>query len=272
VKFWKPNSVRSGIATAVGLLLTILGIVEALQRIIPNPKGPHLSAVFVLDVSPAMMRGRLGKTTKVEAAENSILQSVALSPGVSTSLRLVTAGCETGYKQPTVGFAKNNAAAYRKVFAKLPEQSVSSYVEGLNGAVDDLTTKTLIQDSERKRLMVFVADPSNMCGPLAAPDLGGRTSVSVFFYWLGASNVGLDGVRRQLQDLGFTDVKVDGPRTQKALKRSVRRRMTPPPHTTTTGPTTIGTTTIGTTTIGTTTIGTTTTGPTTTGTTTPIAP
>jgi hypothetical protein len=276
VKFWKPKSVGSGIAAAVGLVLAILGIVQAVQRLIPNPKVPQVSAVFVLDVSPAMRGGRLGKTTKLAAAENGILQSVASYPGISTSLRLVTAGCKMpSNKKPTVGFATNNADAYRKVFANLPEESVSSYFEGLNSAANDLTTKELIQDSEQKLLIVFVADPSYTCGSPFGLSIGRGLSVS--FYWLGASNVGLGGVRRQLEDLGFTDVKVHGPHTKKELKGSVTRTMAPRPHTTPTGTTTAETTTAETTTAGTTTAGTTTAetttaGTTTAGTTAPIPP
>jgi hypothetical protein len=136
----KPKSIYSAIAAGLGLVAVIISITLGIRQLIPDAKPPHLSAVFVLDVSDAM-HTPLGDTTKLEAAQNSILQNVASFPGVSTSLRLVTDGCEAEYTDPTIGFATKNAARYRNVFASLATEPMSSYIEGLNSAANDLKTK-----------------------------------------------------------------------------------------------------------------------------------
>jgi PASTA domain len=204
----------------------MITITLGIRQLIPDPKPPHLSAVFVLDVSPAMHMP-FGDATKLAAAQNSILQNVASFPGVSTSLRLVTAGCEATYTPPTIGFARNNAARYKNVFGNLAAQSVASYVEGLNSAANDLKTKKLIQDSEQKLLLVFVADSRDTCeSPLAGFPIG--EGLNVQFFWLGTSSEGLAEVRSQLKDLGFTNVRFRQVGTKKALNvavtRSVRAR------------------------------------------------
>jgi hypothetical protein len=238
---WKPKSVGARITAGLGVVVAVITIVLGVQTLIPNEKPPHLSAVFVLDVSREMEK-QFGGTTKLAAAQNSILQNVASFPGVSTSLRLVTAGCKATYAKPTIGFAKNNAADYGNVFENLAAQPVSSYVEGLNSAANDLTTKKLIQDSEQKLLMVFVADSSDTCGsPLSGFPIGGGLNMQLF--WLGTSSEGLAEVQGQLKDLGFTKVKVRKVGTRKELKvavtRSVRARSgttpTPPPKVTPSG-------------------------------------
>jgi hypothetical protein len=200
----KPKSVGSKIAATLGLIATILGIILGVRALIPPAKPPQLSAVFILDVSPAM-RQELGGTTKLAAAQNRILQIIAGFPGVSTSLRLVTTGCEATYKPPTVDFATNNGDRYANVFRDLASERVSTYVEGLNSATNDLTTKKLIEDSKEKLLVAFVADARKCRSALPFPVAG---DLRLQLFWLGGSPGALAEIRRQLEDLGFTDVNV----------------------------------------------------------------
>ncbi len=240
MKLWKPKSLGSWITTALGLVSVTVGIILGVRQLIPKPEPPQLSVVFILDVSPAM-RKPLGETTKLAEAQDSILENVASFPGVSTSLRLVSAGCKAAYTPPTVGFGKNSAARYKDVFTDLAAQPVSTYREGLNSAANDLTTKKLIQDSEQKLLILFVAN-SGCERRLSAFPIGGGLSIQ--FFWLGASSGDLGRVRKQLEDLGFTEVRVRRIETKNELKaavnRTVRTRSDTPPivPTTITAPTT----------------------------------
>jgi PASTA domain len=234
----KPKSVYSAIAAGLGLVAVIISITLGVRQLIPDAKPPHLSAVFVLDASDAM-HAPFGDTTKLAAAQNSILQNVASFPGVSTSLRLVTGGCESEYTDPTIGFATKNVARYKDVFRNLATEPMSSYLEGLNSAANDLKTKKLIQDSEQKLLLVFVAGSSVACQSFLLPVGEG---VSLQLFWLGSSRTGLDKVQGQLKDLGFTDIRVRKVGTKNELKAalntSVRAvsqqepRQPPPPMTT----------------------------------------
>jgi hypothetical protein len=217
----KPKSIYSAIAAGLGLVAVIISITLGIRQLIPDAKPPHLSAVFVLEVSDAM-HTPLGDTTKLEAAQNSILQNVASFPGVSTSLRLVTDGCEAEYTDPTIGFATKNATRYRNVFASLATEPMSSYIEGLNSAANDLKTKKLIQDSEQKLLLVFVAGSSVACQSFLSNFPFGE-GLSLQLFWLGSSSEGLGKVRKQLGDLGFTDIRVRKVGTKKALKVAVNR-------------------------------------------------
>ena len=116
-----------------------------------------MSAVFILDVSSAMSK-QLGTTTKLEAAENSIIRSMALLPGIPTSLRLVAAGCDEKYQAPTVDFAANNTARFTEVFENLRASESSSYLAAVDSATNDFTTRKRIEESAQKLLVVFVAD------------------------------------------------------------------------------------------------------------------
>jgi len=228
LKLWTPKSVGSRITAALGLVSVIVGIILGVRQLIPEPVPPQLSVVFILDVSRAMQMP-LGEATRLAVARDSILENVASFPGVSTSLRLVNAGCETTYTQPTVEFGKNNRARYEAVFTDLTKQRVSTYREGLNSAANDLTTKKLIQDSKQKLLILFVANRG--CEPrVSGIPVGGGLNMQ--YFWLGAAG-DLGGVRKHLEDLGFSDVKVRRIETKKELKsavnRTVRTRSNTPP-------------------------------------------
>jgi hypothetical protein len=182
-----------------------------------------MSAVFILDVSPAMERP-IGETTKLAAAEANIIQSVSSLPGVSTSLRLVK-GCEANYTAPTVPFGTNDVSRYDRVFSDLRanEQSVSGYVGALAGAANDLATKALIADSKEKILIVFMAGSKDTC-PSASVGLPIGQGVLVTFFWLGHSEKAVAATRRQLVALGFT-VQVHATPSKKKLQRVVARAM-----------------------------------------------
>jgi hypothetical protein len=223
LKLWRPKTVGSRIVAALGLVATILAIVLGVMALIPDPKPPHLSVVFVLDVSPAM-REHLGGTTRLSVAQDSILANIGAHPGISTSLRLVTAGCGAAYAPPTVGFSKHNAGRFRDVFSNLGVEQASTYFEGLSSASNDLATKELVQDSPEKLLVVFVADSSGKCGSsLPSIPIGGGLVVQ--YVWLGGSGVGLAAVRKQLEDLGFEDITVFRPESKNELKAAVARKV-----------------------------------------------
>ena len=240
MKVWKPKSVGSKITALVGVVAAIMGIILGVKTLVPDPEPPRLSVVFVLDVSSAM-RKHLGGTTKLAAAQKTILENIASYPGISTSLRLVTASCDVTIPKPTVDFSTDNADRYKDVFRNLPAQSASSYFEGLKSAASDLTTTKLIQDSPQKLLVAFVADSNAKCGsPLSGFPIGGALVLQ--FFWLGGSGGELREVRKQLEALGFSDVTIQVVGTKKKLEAGVRHTVkfsseTPPPPPTESTPT-----------------------------------
>jgi hypothetical protein len=227
LKFWKPKTLGSKIAAGLGLVATIIGIILGVKALIPDPKPPRLSVVFIVDVSPAMQQ-HLGANTKLAAAQNSILSVLTSRHGISTSLRLVTAGCGTGYIEPTVPFSKQNLDRFQDVFQNLAPQPASSYFEALNSAADDLTSKKLIEESPQKLLIAFVADSAAKCESPLFPIGSG---LGIQFFWLGSSGDGLAEIRKQLKELGFSEVKVQPVGSRKSLKAAVNHevsaRLTP---------------------------------------------
>jgi PASTA domain len=247
LRVWRPKTVASKIGTGVGLVGTIIGIILGVKALIPDPKPPQLSVVFIVDVSRAMEQ-HLGGPTKLAAAQNSILAILASRHGISTSLRLVSGGCGTEYTDPTVDFSKQNLDRYREVFKNLSTQPVSSYFEALNSAADDLTSKNLIEDSPQKLLIAFVANARANCESLLFPIGSGLV---IQFFWLGGPGGGFAEIRKQLTQLGFSDVKIQPVGSRKELKAAVSHevnaRLTktttstptePTASTATTGPTT----------------------------------
>ena len=222
-KSWTPKSVAAWVTTGLGIVSVAVGIVLGVRQLLPTPKPPRMSAVFILDVSPAM-QSRIGETTKLAAAEANITQSVSSLPGVSTSLRLVR-GCEGSYTAPTVPFGTNDVGRYNRVFSDLPanEQSVSGYVGALAGAANDLATKSLIADSKEKLLIVFMAGSRDTC-PSASVGLPIGQGLLVTFFWLGHSEKAVAATRRQLVNLGFT-VQVHATPSKKKLQQVVAHAM-----------------------------------------------
>jgi hypothetical protein len=245
--WWKPKTMWAKIVAGIGLVGTIIGIIIGVEKLIPDPKPPRVSAVFILDVSPAMNE-KFGHMTRLAAAKNAIIGIMGSIPGASTSLRLINPGCETGYADPTIPFGKSNAARYEDVFGHHTAQQVSPYIKGLNSANNDLTSKKLIQDSKVKLLVVFVADTGHTCESFL-PLLPIGQGLSIKFWFFSTSSQSLGGIQTQLQDLGFLDPYVRKFGTTKqakaAVKKTVRIRSasggvpsTPPPTTTSTVPTT----------------------------------
>jgi PASTA domain len=220
LKVWRPKTVASKIVTGVGLVGTIIGIVLGVKALIPDPEPPQLSVVFIVDVSQAM-REHLGGETKLAAAQNSIVGILTSRHGISTSLRLVTAGCGTAYTDPTIDFSKQNLDRFREAFENLAAQPVSSYFEALNSAADDLTSKNLIEDSPQKLLIAFVAKTGVTC---ESPFFPIGSGLVIQFFWLGSGD-GLAEIRKQLNQLGFSDVKVEPVGSRKALKAAVRHEV-----------------------------------------------
>jgi uncharacterized membrane protein YgcG len=224
-----PDPVK--IIGALGALVAlILGVIKLYQVIFPPEKAPRLSAVFILDVSPAMNE-QLGTSTKLEAAENSIMDTVASLPGIATSLRLITTGCEATYSAATVPFHKSNGSRYADVFMNLNASSKSSYLSALNGAANDLTTENRINDSRQKLVVVFMANQNEFCKSVLPPVLASGGELSVNFLWLGSLNGTLSAVRSQLAELGFTEAKVRAIKSKPQLRKAIRQtmRLSPPP-------------------------------------------
>jgi len=246
LKLWKPKSFLSGLATLLGLISVTVGIVLGIRNILPNPKTPRMSAVFILDISPAM-RKPLGNLTRLTAAEDSIIRSVSLLPGIPTSLRLVARGCEETYVAPTVDFHTNNATRFRDVFGNLQQANRSSYMAAISSATNDLSSKDKIEDSSQKLIAVFVSDARGSCPSPLPPSLGLGSELSVNFFWLGSLKGELAAIKKQLADLGFLRIKIRVIGRQAQLQRAVRRSMLvtwnvatgpppPPPPPTGTGP------------------------------------
>jgi hypothetical protein len=187
LKFWKPKkpeSAREWIAWLLGSIVAIIAIISGVLAFIPNPKTPRMSAVFILDVS-SEMRKPFGNTSKLAAAEDSIMRNVSLLPGVPTSLRLVATGCTEGYVDPIVDFHTNNADRFRDTFADLADAKTSSYAEALNSATNDLSSKDRIENSSQKLIAVFVSSTREGC-PLPLPtSLALGSDLSVNLFWLG---------------------------------------------------------------------------------------
>jgi hypothetical protein len=223
LKSWTPKSVAAWVTTGLGIVSVAVGIILGVRQLLPSPKPPRMSAVFILDVSPAMQK-RIGETTKLAAAEGNIIQSASSLPGVSTSLRLVK-GCEGSYTAPTVPFGTNNAGRYDRVFSDLgsSEQSASGYVGALASAANDLATKSLIADSKEKLLIVFMAGSRDTC-PSTSVGLPIGQGLLVTFFWLGHSTKAVDATRRQLVSLGFT-VQVHAAPSKKKLRKVVAHAM-----------------------------------------------
>jgi hypothetical protein len=224
LKLWKPKSFVSGLATLLGLISVTVGIVLGIRTLLPNPKTPRMSAVFILDVSPAM-RQSLGGTTKLAAAEDSIIRSVSLLPGIPTSLRLVAGGCEEIYAAPTVGFHTNNATRFRDVFGNLQQANRSSYVTAISSATNDLSSKDKIEDSSQKLIAVFVSDARGSCPSPLPPSLALGSELNVSFFWLGTLGGQLAAIKQQLADLGFLHIKIRVIGAKAQLQRAVRRSM-----------------------------------------------
>ena len=134
-----------------------------------------MSAVFILDISPAM-RKPLGNLTRLTAAEDSIIRSVSLLPGIPTSLRLVARGCEETYVAPTVDFHTNNATRFRDVFGNLQQANRSSYMTAISSATNDLSSKDKIEDNSQKLIAVFVSDAKVAARHRCLPVLGSEAS------------------------------------------------------------------------------------------------
>jgi hypothetical protein len=175
LKLWKPKSFLSGLATLLGLISVTVGIVLGIRSILPNPKTPRMSAVFILDISPAM-RKPLGNLTRLAAAEDSIIRSVSLLPGIPTSLRLGARGCEATYVAPTVDFHTNNATRFRDVFGNLQQANRSSYMTAISSATNDLSSKDKIEGSSQKLIAVFVSDARGSWRHRCLPVLGSEAS------------------------------------------------------------------------------------------------
>jgi hypothetical protein len=245
LKLWKPKSLVSGLATLLGLVSVTVGIVLGVRNLLPNPKTPRMSAVFILDVSPAMSKP-LGGMTRLAAAEDSIIRSVSLLPGIPTSLRLVSGGCEATYAAPTVDFHTDNTTRFRDVFGNLQQADRSSYMTAISSATNDLSSKGHIEDSSQKLIAVFVSDAGASCPSPLPPSLGLGSELSVNFFWLGSLKGQLAAIKKQLADLGFIRIKIRVIGGKAQLQRAVRRSMLltwnvatgappPPPPPTTTG-------------------------------------
>jgi hypothetical protein len=249
LKLWKPKrptSTREWIAWLLGTIVAIIAIISGILALIPNPKAPRMSAVFILDVSPEMQKP-FGDTSKLVAAEDSILRSVSSLPGVTTSLRLVALGCGEEYEDPTVPFHNSNADRFRNAFGNLAEAKMSSYAAALTSATNDLASKDLIEDSSQKLIAVFVSDRRASCSSLLPPSLAPGSGLTVNFFWLG-SQAGVPAIKRYLTDLGFVDFKVRAIGAKEQLQHATKQSMVrtwrstfgqppPPPPPTPTGPT-----------------------------------
>ena len=55
----------------LGAISLAIGIAIGIRQLLPNPTTPRMSAVFILDVSPAMQKS-LGTSSRLDAAESNI--------------------------------------------------------------------------------------------------------------------------------------------------------------------------------------------------------
>src|SRR5262249_45158852 len=183
------KGVGAWITTVLGLVSVCVGIILGVRQLIPAAKASPSSAVFVLDVSPAM-QSRLGQ------AEADIRLALSELTGVPTSLRLVSGCGANANTGPTLKFVANRDN-YEKVFSDVAAQarSTASYDLAVNGAVNDLNQRA---ESTQKLLYVFTADS---CPP-SQLDLSGN-GVTVTFVWLGAPGAAGAAALERFKNLHF---------------------------------------------------------------------
>src|SRR5262249_55333647 len=141
-------------------------------------------------------------------------------PGIPTSLRLMTGGCDvTPYEPPTLAFHTHDANRYQDVFDHLDATPQASYIGALAYAVNDFTTTKHIDASPNKLIVLFLPGLGRPC-QLPVGLAGGEVIVKLF--WLGSSRSELAAFSSQLEHVGFR-VQMQPAASHRALRAALNQ-------------------------------------------------
>jgi von Willebrand factor type A domain len=216
-----PSTLGSKIGATLGVLAALIGVTLGVRQVLAWLfPPPSVSAVFVLDTS-ASMKSRFGKTTKLQAAINEILDLVAAYPNMAASLRLSGGICTHEYQDPILRFHTHATDNFTSHLTNLQAGRKSDYIHALEYAANDFLTGDAAQ-SKAQLIYVFVGSPQESCSGIDAIQLPTNTSAVKFsFFGLGASQHSFDAVKKDLSELGIS-VHTLAAKNTGELKRMVK--------------------------------------------------